>query len=406
MLASGAAKDTGTLGDIEKKLARTVPRIADIDAAAWDACANPDAATLNPFVAHAFLKALEDAATVGPRTGWTPQHLVVEDGTGALLAAMPLYVKSHSRGEYVFDHAFADAYARAGGDYYPKLQCSVPFTPVPGRRLLVKPGAQAEMGEKLLAGAAVTLAGRLGVSSLHITFATEGEWRRLGELGFLQRTDQQFHWHNQGYGTFDDFLATLASRKRKAIRRERAEAASARIEIEHVTGSAITEAHWDAFFAFYMDTGSRKWGSPYLNRSFFSLLGECMGDRCLLVLAKRAGSYIAGALHMIGGDCLFGRYWGAIEHHPFLHFELCYYQAIDFAIAHGLARAEAGAQGEHKLARGYLPETTYSLHWFADEGLARAVARYLEAERAEVEEVSGLLREHGPYRKAPQQDCD
>jgi predicted N-acyltransferase len=356
--------------------------------------------TFNPFVSHAFLNALEEAATVGPGTGWAPQHLVVEEEGGALLGAMPLYVKSHSRGEYVFDHAFADAYARAGGDYYPKLQCAVPFTPVPGRRLLVKPGANSELGEKLLAGAAVTLARRIGASSLHVTFATEGEWRRLGELGFLQRTDQQFHWHNQGYGSFDDFLATLASRKRKAIRRERAEATSAGIEIEHVTGSAITEAHWDAFFAFYNDTGSRKWGSPYLNRRFFSLLGERMGDHCLLVLARRVGKYIAGALHMIGGDCLYGRYWGAIESHPCLHFELCYYQAIDFAITHRLARAEAGAQGEHKLARGYLPETTYSLHWFADERLGAAVARYLEAERAEVAEVSELLREHGPYKKS------
>jgi predicted N-acyltransferase len=272
--------------------------------------------------------------------------------------------------------------------------------------LLVKPGAQAEMGEKLLASAAVTVARRLGVSSLHITFASADEWARLGTLGFLQRTDQQFHWHNKGYGSFDDFLATLASRKRKAIRRERAEAMASGIEIEHVTGRTITEAHWDAFFKFYMDTGSRKWGSPYLNRRFFSLLGERMGEHCLLVLARRAGRYIAGALHIIGGDCLYGRYWGAIENHPFLHFELCYYRAIDCAIARGLARAEAGAQGEHKLARGYLPETTYSLHWFADERLAAAVARYLEAERAEVEEVSELLREHGPYRKATPPSCE
>jgi hypothetical protein len=383
-----------------------VPRIADIDAAVWDACANPEAAAANPFVSHAFLNTLEEAGTVGPGTGWAPQHLVIEDGAGALLGAMPLYVKSHSRGEYVFDHAFADAYLRAGGDYYPKLQCAVPFTPVPGRRLLVKPGAQAEMGEKLLASAAVTVARRLGVSSLHITFASAEEWSRLGTLGFLQRTDQQFHWRNQGYGSFDDFLATLASRKRKAIRRERAEAMASGIEIEQLTGSAIKEAHWDAFFKFYMDTGSRKWGTPYLNRRFFSLLGERMGECCLLVLAKRAGKYIAGALHMIGGDCLYGRYWGAIEHHPCLHFELCYYRAIDYAIAHGLARAEAGAQGEHKLARGYLPETTYSLHWFADERLAAAVARYLEVERAEVEEVSELLREHGPYRKVTPTSCE
>jgi predicted N-acyltransferase len=263
----------------------------------------------------------------------------------------------------------------------------------------VWPGPGAEQAETLLAAAAVELAHRAGVSSVHITFASAGEWERLGRAGFLQRTDQQFHWHNRGYRTFEDFLATLSSRKRKAVRRERAAAAASGVEIVQLQGAAITEAAWDAFFRFYMDTGSRKWGHPYLNREFFSLLGERMAERCLLVLAKSGGEFVAGALHMIGGDCLYGRYWGVTGHLPFLHFELCYYQAIDYVIAHGLARAEAGAQGEHKLARGYLPATTYSLHWFADPGLRTAVARYLAAERAEVAEVAGILREHGPYKK-------
>jgi predicted N-acyltransferase len=387
------------LGDSEQRRAKILTGIGSADAAAWDACANPDPATCNPLISHAFLAALEDAGTVGPHTGWLPQHLVVESVDGTILGAMPLYVKSHSQGEYVFDHAWAEAYHRAGGRYYPKLQCAVPFTPVPGRRLLVKPGAAEAACEELLAQAALTLARRIDASSLHITFATEGEWTRLGKLGFLQRTGQQFHWRNQGYGSFDDFLETLASRKRKAIKKERAQAIASGIEIENVTGGAITELHWDAFFEFYMDTGARKWGHPYLNRPFFSLLGATMPERCLLVFAKREGKFIAGALHIIGGDCLYGRYWGAVEQHPFLHFELCYYQAIDYAIAHGLSRAEAGAQGEHKLARGYLPETTYSLHWLADPRLEAAVARYLVAEREEVAETSDLLRELGPYKK-------
>lgn len=369
-----------------------------IAADAWDACANPDAATHNPFLSHAFLKALEDAGTVGPGTGWIPQHLVLEGAGGDVAGVMPLYAKTHSQGEYVFDHAWADALQRAGGEYYPKLQGAVPFTPVPGRRILVRPGAKEAETEALLAQAAVSLCERIGASSVHVTFVSEGEWTRLGAAGFLQRTGQQFHWRNAGYASFDDFLATLASRKRKAIRRERAEAQAA-AEIFQVTGAEITEAHWDAFFAFYIDTGSRKWGRPYLNRRFFCLLGAAMAERCLLVFARREGKLIAGALNLIGGDCLYGRYWGAIEHHPFLHFELCYHQAIDYAIRHGLARVEAGAQGEHKLARGYLPETTYSLHWLADPRLEAAVARFLAEERAEVQEVNALLREHGPFKK-------
>ena len=380
-------------------IVRIATSMAEIDAAQWDACANPDPARFNPFVTHAFLNALEQAGTVNRRTGWLPQHLVLEGPDGKIAGAMPCYLKGHSRGEYVFDWAWADAYERAGGSYYPKLLSAVPFTPVPGPRLLVRPGPDRQNIERTLAAAAITLAKKLGVSSLHITFPTEGEWQRLPELGFLQRTDQQFHWHNQGYGSFDDFLASLASRKRKAVRRERAQALAPGITIEHVTGADIREEHWDAFFDFYMDTGSRKWGRPYLNRRFFSLLGEVMADRCLLVMAKRQGRYIAGALNLIGGDCLYGRYWGAIEHHPCLHFEVCYYQAIEYAIANKLPRVEAGAQGEHKLARGYMPVPTYSLHWIADPNFRRAVARYLEEERREVAEHRDILATYGPYRK-------
>ena len=379
---------------------RVAASMADIDAGQWDACANGDPATYNPFVSHAFLKALEEAGTIGRRTGWLPQHLVLEGADGEIAGVVPCYLKSHSRGEYVFDYSWAEAYERAGGDYYPKLQCAVPFTPVPGPRLLARPGPGRDETERTLAAAAVTLAEQLGVSSLHITFPTEGEWQRLGKMGFLQRTDQQFHWRNDGYQTFDDFLASFASRKRKAVRKERAQAVADGIEIEHVTGRDIREAHWDAFFAFYMETGSRKWGSPYLNRRFFSLLGAAMANRCLLVMAKRGGRYVAGALNMIGGDCLYGRYWGAIEHHPFLHFEVCYYQAIAFAISRGLARVEAGAQGEHKLARGYMPVPTYSLHWIADPNFRRAVARYLAEERREAAEHRALLAAYGPFRKA------
>jgi predicted N-acyltransferase len=308
-------------------------------------------------------------------------------------------LKSHSQGEYVFDHGWADAYERAGGTYYPKLQVAVPFTPVPGPRLLVRPGPGRDEREHLLAAGAVELARRMGLSSLHVTFLDERPWRRLGDMDFLLRTGQQFHWRNQGFASFDDFLASLSSRKRKAIRKERATALAGGIEIELLAGRDIREAHWDAFFAFYMDTGGRKWGRPYLNRRFFSLLGQAMAERCLLVMARRGSRYVAGALNLVGGDCLYGRYWGAIEHHPCLHFEVCYYQAIEYAIVHRLARVEAGAQGEHKLARGYLPVTTYSAHWIADPALRRAVARYLEVERHAIAESCAELAEAAPYRK-------
>jgi uncharacterized protein len=388
--------------------ARIIPAMAHVAATEWDACANPDSTRHNPFVSHAFLNALEQARCVGGRSGWRAQHVVIEDGDGGIAAAAPCYVKSHSQGEYVFDHAWADAYLRAGGRYYPKLQVAVPFTPVPGPRLLVRPGPDHDANEANIAAALVQFASDLGVSSLHVTFLDQAASARLAGLGFLERTGQQFHWNNAGYQTFDDFLATFASRKRKGVKKEREQALSGGITIEHVTGPAITEAHWDAMYEFYMDTGSRKWGQPYLNRAFFSRLGDAMADRCLLVFAHRAGRPIAGALNLIGGDCLYGRYWGAIEQHPCLHFEVCYYQAIDYAIAHGLARVEAGAQGEHKLARGYLPVTTYSAHWIRDEGFRQAVARYLSEERLAVADAALHYTQAAPFRKtdmtAPQDD--
>lgn len=381
-----------------------LPRIAEVAADAWDACANPQRELFNPFIAHAFLKALEDAGTVEARTGWAPRHLVMKDAQGEVAACAPCYLKSHSRGEYVFDHSWADAYVNAGGSYYPKLQIAVPFTPVPGRRLLVRPGSEAERNEALLAAAGMQLVERNGLSGLHITFLSEGEWRRLGAQGFLQRTDQQFHWSNAGYATFEDFLSSLASRKRKAVRKEREQALGGSLTVEWVEGRDITEAHWDAFFAFYMDTGSRKWGRPYLNRKFFSLLGQAMSERCLLIMVKRGAKPIAGALNMIGGDCLYGRYWGSIEQHPCLHFEVCYYQAIEYAIRHRIARVEAGAQGEHKLARGYLPTTTYSAHFIADPALRRAIADFLKRERTYVEAAGRELSAYAPYRRVPEAD--
>jgi predicted N-acyltransferase len=377
---------------------RIAAGMADVAADDWDRCANPPSLPHDPFVSHAFLKALEDAETVTRRTGWVPQHLLLEEG-GRLTGAMPLYVKGHSKGEYIFDYGWAEAYERAGGSYYPKLQCAVPFTPVPGRRLLVEPGDRMTERERMLLAGAIEVAKRGGMSSLHVTFCSEGEWTRSGEAGLLQRTDKQFHWHNEGYATFDDFLASLASRKRKAIRKERAGAVEGGLIIERLTGADITEAHWDAFFKFYMDTGGRKWGRPYLNRKFFSLLGAAMADRCLLVMARRGRRYVAGALNLIGGDCLYGRYWGTTEHQPFLHFEVCYYQAIEFAIEHRLPRVEAGAQGEHKLARGYLPTPTYSVHWIADSGFRKAVARYLEDERRYMAEQREALAQYGPYKR-------
>ena len=353
----------------------------------------------NPFISHAFLSSLEESGCASRRTGWLGQHLRLADEDGRLLGAVVAYLKSHSQGEYVFDHGWADAYERAGGDYYPKLQVSVPFTPATGPRLLVRRGLDPEPIRRALARGLKTLTDQLGVSSAHVTFATEEDISALEGEDFLLRKDQQFHFFNEGYKTYEDFLGTLASRKRKALRKERREALASGIEIDRLTGSDITESVWDDFYAFYMETGSRKWGRPYLNRQFFSRIGERMADDILLVMARRDGRYIAGAINFIGAETLYGRNWGAIEHHPFLHFEVCYHQAIDFAIERGLKRVEAGAQGEHKLARGYLPVTTKSAHYIYHPGLRRAVADYLELERKEVEMVGEILNEHSPYRK-------
>src|SRR5712691_10082551 len=412
---------------------RVVPAIAEIAAAEWDACANPklchsaiaradptlacapsgstqpdpaqaesnsEGWEYNPFISHAFLHALEASGSAAARTGWHPQHLVAETADGRLLGVLPCYLKSHSRGEYVFDHGWADAYERAGGRYYPKLQVSVPFTPVMGRRLLARAGPYADAVRAHLADALTDICRRAGASSVHVTFPTEPEWDLLGGRGYLKRTHQQFHWENAGYASFDAFLAVLASRKRKTIRRERADALAAGISVHWLTGTDLTESVWDAFFDFYMETGSRKWGRPYLTRSFYSIGGEKMRERMLLVMAKRNGRWIAGAINFIGSDTLFGRHWGAIEQHPFLHFELCYYQAIQYAIEHKIARVEAGAQGQHKITRGYLPITTYSAHYIVDPALRRAVADFLRHERAHVAAEVEELAETAPFRKA------
>ena len=391
------------MGDAEQIVVRVEPEIAAIPAAQWDACAN-SASAANPFISHAFLHALEASGSAAFESGWGPQHLVLDDGAGGALACMPCYLKSHSLGEYVFDHGWADAFERAGGRYYPKLQAAVPFTPVTGRRLLVRPGPDAAQHETALLNAALKLTERHGASSLHLTFLSEAEWRRAGALGFLQRTDQQFHWCNDGYDDFDAFLASLAARKRKMIRKERRQARAGGIEIAWLTGADIQEAHWDAFFGFYLDTGARKWGRPYLNRAFFSLIGQTMAEDLLLVLCTREGETIAGALNFIGGDTLYGRYWGCREDHRFLHFETCYYQAIEFAIARGLARVEAGAQGPHKLARGYLPQTTYSAHYIANPSLRDAVAHFLERERSYVDMERTALAAHSPFRRDADED--
>ena len=385
---------------------KAIGSIGQVEAAAWDACANPQDAqqvdqvsTYNPFISHDFLFALEESGSVGGRSGWQARHVLVEAPDGTLLAAAPCYGKSHSRGEYVFDRGWAEAYERAGGDYYPKLQVAVPFTPATGRRLLVRPGPSEDGARQALATGLVELCRLDEASGVHVTFATEPEFKFLGEQGFLQRTDQQFHWENAGYQNFDEFLAALSARKRKTIRRERRDALANDVSVHWLTGADLTEAAWDAFFEFYMETGSRKWGRPYLTREFYSCVGDKMRDRILLVMAKRSGRWIAGAINFIGSHTLFGRHWGAVEHHPFLHFELCYYQAIDFAIAHKLSTVEAGAQGEHKIARGYMPKTTHSAHYIADPGLRRAIAEYLARERAYVAAAGAEMAAMAPYRK-------
>ncbi len=411
---------------------RILSGLSEIGAAAWDACAawppKDDAApagaigeisetanetakvqdedscelrgyVYNPFISYDFLSALEASGSATRQSGWMPQHLLAETAGGDIVGAVPCYLKPHSRGEYVFDQGWADAYEHAGGAYYPKLQVSVPFTPAQGPRLLVRPGRDADGVRARLAAGLLALCERRQASSVHVTFLPEAEARFLGTCGFLRRTDQQFHWRNAGYATFEDFLSALSSRHRKIIRRERRDALAAGITVHRLTGADLTEDVWDAFFAFYMETGSRKWGRPYLTRDFFSLVGARMPDRIVLMMAKRAGRWIAGAINFAGSDTLFGRHWGAIEQHPFLHFELCYYQAIDYAIAHGLRYVEAGAQGEHKIARGYVPVTTHSAHYIADPALRRAVADYLRRERAYVAAAGEELAAYAPFRK-------
>ncbi|WP_457583048.1 GNAT family N-acetyltransferase [Ensifer canadensis] len=381
---------------------------SEIPAVRWSmlsgAAKGQNGAVYNPFVSHAYLSALEESGSATAKTGWLGQHLLMEGADGELLGALVCYLKNHSQGEYVFDHGWADAFERAGGRYYPKLQGSIPFTPATGPRLLTVSGQDGSPVQDGLAAGLKELARRHDASSAHVTFAPEAEMPVFERAGFLHRTDQQFHFLNEGYGTHGDFLETLASRKRKALKKERRAALENGITIDWLTGSDLTEAIWDQFFTFYMDTGSRKWGRPYLTRAFYSLIGERMADDIVLVMARRNGRYIAGAINFIGGDALYGRHWGCIEEHPFLHFEVCYHQAIDFAIAKRLKRVEAGAQGEHKLARGYMPVTTHSAHYISHPGLARAVSDNLVRERRDVEETAEFLAEHGPFRKGQRQD--
>ena len=397
---AAAADDLGAVS------IRILEGVRDVDAATWDALATSDTASvsaggaINPFVSHAFLSSLEDSGSVGRRAGWLPQHLAMEDAAGRLVALAPAYLKSHSQGEYVFDYGWADAFERAGGRYYPKLQLSVPFTPATGPRLLVgsQPGGDARRAASC-AGIKAYVE-QTGVSSAHATFLQPADLSAMTDDEFLHRTDQQFHFINRGYETYDGFLETLASRKRKGLRKERREALANGITIDWLSGIDLTESAWDSFFKFYMDTGDRKWGRPYLNRKFFSLISERMGDSILLVMAKRNGRYIAGALNFVGANRIFGRNWGCIEDHPFLHFEVCYHQAIDYAIRHKLEVVEAGAQGEHKLARGHEPVTTHSAHYIEHPALRSAIAEYLERERRQVERNREILQDHTPFRKS------
>jgi predicted N-acyltransferase len=396
---------------------KTILSLDEIAAADWDSCAqwagpgmSGDGAVAvdpaNPFISHAFLLALEQSGSTGGRSGWTSSHLVAEDAGGRVVGVAPAYLKSHSQGEYVFDHSWADAFQRAGGRYYPKLQITAPFTPAAGRRLLAAPGERALEVETALREGLLALRDQMRASSAHVTFQSEPEWHRMDPAHWLQRLDVQYHWFNRGYGRYDDFLATLASRKRKGLKKERREALAPGITVEALTGSALTEAVWDDFFAFYMDTGSRKWGRPYLTRSFFSLIGQSMPERIVLMMAKRDGRYIAGAINFLGADALYGRHWGCREDHPFLHFEVCYHQAIDHAIAHGLSRVEAGAQGDHKVARGYQPILTRSSHAIAHPGFRRAVADFLDHERPQIMAICENMRADLPFAARDQQEPD
>ncbi|MFC1673074.1 GNAT family N-acetyltransferase [Pseudomonadota bacterium] len=377
-----------------------VERLADVERTQWDACAGSE----NPFLSYDFLSSLEDSGSVTADAGWAPRHVLIQDDAGEILACAPVYLKGHSHGEYVFDWGWAEAYERAGGSYYPKLVCAVPFTPVTGPRLMVREGVPDALGAQLKRQLASTLAGLVSganLSSVHANFLGEDDVKALHEAGFLPRSGLQYHWNNNNYQDFDEFLGELNSRKRKAIKRERKGVAQADLTIERLTGAAITGAHWDAMYAFYQDTGARKWGRPYLNREFFRLLGERMADQVMLIIAKRGEKIIAGALNLIGEDALYGRYWGCAEDVPFLHFELCYHQAVEAAIERGLARVEAGAQGEHKIARGYLPTLTHSAHFIADEGFRDAVANFLDHERRAIEHEFAVLMEESPFRKEP-----
>jgi predicted N-acyltransferase len=380
--------------------ARIAGRAAEIGAARWNACANPQRlGDPHPFTRYEFFEAVEESGSASSRTGWRPVHLVIERGD-EIVGLLPMYLKNHSQGEYVFDSSWADAIMRAGGDYYPKLQASVPFTPVTGPRLLVAEDQDRALIARMLLAAGASAVKELEASSLHITFLTKEEWDAAGAVGYLQRNDQQFHWENHGYDSFDQFLGQLSSNKRKNLRRERSEVREAGVEFDWLTGSDLTEKAWDRFWDFYMDTGSRKWGRPYLTRKFFSMIGQTMADQTLLVMAKRNGRTIAGALNLFGEGVLFGRNWGCTEFVPFLHFETCYYQAIDFAIANKFKRVEAGAQGAHKLLRGYMPCPTYSAHFIAHAGLRRAIDEYLARERIAVAEHIEELAEHSPFRKS------
>lgn len=378
-----------------------------VSGADWDGCACPEAVdgvAIDPFTTYRFLAALERSGSVGAGTGWQPQHLVAR-ADGEIIAVAPMYLKGHSQGEYIFDYNWAHAYENAGGQYYPKLQMAVPFTPASGRRFLTKPGWEQTGMSALITGAA-QLAANNQLSSFHVTFCTKAEAAQGAELGLMHRSSQQFHWNNSNYGSFDDFLGSLSARKRKNIRRERAQANGFGGTIQCLTGDEIEPEHWDAFWRFYQDTGARKWGTPYLTRAFFDEAQDQLRDDMLLILAEKDGRYIAGALNFIGRDALFGRYWGCREDHPALHFELCYYRAIDFAIERGLRTVEAGAQGSHKLARGYLPTETHSLHWIRDEGFRDAVAQFVAAEREAVAEEIEVLTEYGPFKRDEREEHD
>ena len=385
-----------------QRTATAINSINDIDSSDWNQCANPEQMEYNPFLDHRFIKALEDSGSANSNTGWQPFHTIMRD-KGRVVGVVPAYLKSHSQGEYVFDGAWADAWYRAGGEYYPKLQISIPFTPATGRRLLVATPLDITQSiqevEAQLLSATLQIAQKIQVSSLHITFMPKNQWENAGKLGLLKRVDTQFHWTNANYDSFEDFLRALSSKKRKNIRRERRGALENNIEIEWITGSDLTESHWDAFYQFYVDTGNRKWGTPYLTRAFFSMLSETMPDETLLIMCKREGKYIAGAINFIGSNTLFGRNWGCIEDHRFLHFETCYYQAIDFAIQHGINRVEAGAQGGHKIARGYMPQQTYSAHWIRNSEFRDAIKNYLNSEESFVQQDIDWIEKHTPFRK-------